>query len=128
MLGCKGLRCAVGGRCVGAPLRSPEIASLSTGGPCLSLWERWPSEECSQFNFIAQKACKPLSVTSGDSSPKGRAKGGVEPRPYECHSEPVTDVGTLRKHAGGMFLVPIAAAISCCGAHNFAAAFKPPKF
>ena len=38
------------------------------------------------------------------------------------------DVGALRKHATGMVLAPISAAISCCGAQNFAAAFKPPKF
>ena len=41
--------------------------------------------------FILQKGGKPLSVTCGDNSPKGRAKGGEEPRP-PCHSEPVTEV------------------------------------
>ena len=28
-----------------------------------------------------------------------------------CHSETVTDVDTLKKHAGGMFLVSISAAM-----------------
>ena len=32
---------------------------------CLSLWERWPSEARTE---------RALSVTCGDSSPKGRAK------------------------------------------------------
>ena len=38
--------------------------------PCLSLWERWLSEdgEGTQWGNA-------LSVTFGDSSPKGRAKG-----------------------------------------------------
>ncbi len=58
--------------------------------PCLSLWERWPSAartervlplplgevaERSEDGEGKQKGCKPLSVTCGDSSPKGRAKG-----------------------------------------------------
>ena len=38
--------------------------------PCLSLWERWPS---------AARTERALSVTCGDSSPRGRAKEG-EPR------------------------------------------------
>ena len=37
---------------------------------CLSLWERWPS---------AARTERALSVTYGDSSPRGRAKKG-EPR------------------------------------------------
>ena len=36
------------------------------------------------------------------------------------------DVGALRKHATGMFLAPISAAISCCGAHSFAVLYLPP--
>ena len=37
---------------------------------CLSLWERWLSEDGE-----GTQGCKALSVTCGDSSPKGRAKG-----------------------------------------------------
>ena len=38
--------------------------------PCLSLWERWPSEDGE-----GKPRCNTLSVTFGDSSPGGRAKG-----------------------------------------------------
>ncbi len=38
--------------------------------PCLSLWERCLSEDGE-----GKQGCKTLSVTFGDSSPKGRAKG-----------------------------------------------------
>ena len=41
--------------------------------PCLSLWERWPS--AARTERVNKKDCKALSVTCGDSSPKGRAKG-----------------------------------------------------
>ena len=37
---------------------------------CLSLWERWLSEDGE-----GKQGCKALSVTFGDSSPGGRAKG-----------------------------------------------------
>ena len=37
---------------------------------CLSLWERWLSEDGE-----GKQVCKALSVTCGDSSPRGRAKG-----------------------------------------------------
>ena len=37
---------------------------------CLSLWERWLSEDGE-----GKQVCKTLSVTCGDSSPRGRAKG-----------------------------------------------------
>ena len=49
--------------------------------PCLSLWERWPSaartERVNNDHSILlfEKGCEALSVTCGDSSPKGRAKG-----------------------------------------------------
>ena len=47
--------------------------------PCLSLWERWPSaartERADNGRAAAfKKGCKALSVTFGDSSPRGRAK------------------------------------------------------
>ena len=45
---------------------------------CLSLWERWPS---------AARTERTLSVTCGDSSPKGRAKEG-EPRRESQGGEP----------------------------------------
>ena len=38
--------------------------------PCLSLWERWLSEDGEGTH-----GCNTLSATFGDSSPKGRAKG-----------------------------------------------------
>ena len=80
--------------------------------PCLSLWERWPAQRGRRGQTMTIPA---LSVTCGDSSPKGRARGRV-PRYYigayrggvrpsapttvyhtcalslACHSEPVTDV------------------------------------
>ena len=40
--------------------------------PCLSLWERWLSEAKTER---AHNGRNTLSVTFGDSSPKGRAKG-----------------------------------------------------
>ena len=40
--------------------------------PCLSLWERWPS--AARTERANKKGCKALSVTCGDSSPKGRAQ------------------------------------------------------
>ena len=42
------------------------------GTPCLSLWERWLSEAKTERGKPVGSA---LSVTFGDSSPKGRAKG-----------------------------------------------------
>ena len=93
------------------------------GIPCLSLWERWPSaartERVNHDHLILlfKKGCKALSVTCGDSSPKGRAKGlhrlpavyalyawaDRVVRPYNrlpsvgsfflCHSEERSDVG-----------------------------------
>gem|GEM_PF-5231069 len=42
-------------------------------GPCLSPWERWPS--IARSERANKPSCKTLSVTYGDSSPKGRAKG-----------------------------------------------------
>ena len=41
--------------------------------PCLSLWERCLSEVNEDGEGISR--CSTLSVTFGDSSPKGRAKG-----------------------------------------------------
>ena len=38
--------------------------------PCLSLCERWPS--AARTERVNKKDCKALSVTCGDSSPKGR--------------------------------------------------------
>ena len=49
--------------------------------PCLSLWERWPSaartERANHDHSILllKRGREALSVTCGDSSPKGRAKG-----------------------------------------------------
>ena len=50
--------------------------------PCLSLWERWPSTARTERvnvddtkDVIIQKDRTTLSVTCGDSSPIGRAKG-----------------------------------------------------
>ena len=40
--------------------------------PCLSLWERWLSEAKTER---AHNGRNTLSVTFGDNSPKGRAKG-----------------------------------------------------
>ena len=42
--------------------------------PCLSLWERCPSAARTE-RANNQKDCEALSVTCGDSSPRGRAKG-----------------------------------------------------
>ena len=50
--------------------------------PCLSLWERWPS--AARTERANKKDCKALSVTCGDSSPKGRADelvGIIAPAP-----------------------------------------------
>ena len=43
-------------------------ACSNAGTPCLSHWERWPSEARTERGNA-------LSVTFGDSSPRGRAKG-----------------------------------------------------
>ena len=46
--------------------------------PCLSLWERWPSAARTERVNVHDtniKRRKALSVTFGDSSPRGRAKG-----------------------------------------------------
>ena len=43
--------------------------------PCLSLWERWPSE--ARTEWVYADGCKTLSVTCGDNSSRGRAKGGL---------------------------------------------------
>ena len=70
---------------------------------CLSLWERWPSEarterggtmlpavpccaqafRCSAPRHRRKNGCKTLSVTFGDSSPKGRAKGWLRSLSHE---------------------------------------------
>ena len=44
--------------------------------PCLTLWERWLSEDGEG------KLGKALSVTFGDSSPRGRAKGLYRYAPF----------------------------------------------
>ena len=44
---------------------------VNASTPCLSLWERWLSEAKTERG----QGCNTLSVTFGDSSPKGRAKG-----------------------------------------------------
>ena len=56
------------------------------GTPCLSLWERWPARTEGQITATSIGKCwhlrrqmtsrgrKALSVTCGDSSPKGRAR------------------------------------------------------
>ena len=58
------------------------------GTPCLSLWERWPAARTEEGQITAtsigkcwhlrrqmtSRGRKALSVTCGDSSPKGRAK------------------------------------------------------
>ena len=41
--------------------------------PCLSLWERRPS--AARTEMVNKKDGKALSVTYGDSSPRGRANG-----------------------------------------------------
>ena len=46
------------------------LSVYGVGIPCLSLWERWLSEAKTE-----RANGKTLSVTCGDSSPKGRAKG-----------------------------------------------------
>ena len=46
------------------------LSVYGVGIPCLSLWERWPSAARTE-----RANGKTLSVTCGDSSPKGRAKG-----------------------------------------------------
>ena len=79
--------------------------------PCLSLWERWPAQRGRRGQTMTIPA---LSVTCGDSSPKGESqgsvpryigayRGGVRPSApttvyrtcalsLPCHSESVTDV------------------------------------
>ena len=47
------------------------------GTPCLSLWERWLSEA------KTERGNQALSVTCGDSSPRGRAKGLLLEREME---------------------------------------------
>ena len=44
---------------------------VNASTPCLSLWERWLSEAKTERG----QGCNTLSVTFGDSSPRGRAKG-----------------------------------------------------
>ena len=44
---------------------------VNASTPCLSLWERWLSEAKTEMG----QGCNTLSVTFGDSSPRGRAKG-----------------------------------------------------
>ena len=46
------------------------LSVYGVGIPCLSLWERGPSAARTE-----RANGKTLSVTCGDSSPKGRAKG-----------------------------------------------------
>ena len=64
------------------------VKRFPSGTPCLSLWERWPSSEDGGGQITAtsigkcwhlrrqmtSRGRKALSVTCGDSSPKGRAK------------------------------------------------------
>ena len=60
------------------------LSVYGVGIPCLSLWERWPSAARTErangvcahkLILLFKKGGKTLSVTCGDSSPKGRAKG-----------------------------------------------------
>ena len=67
--------------------------ALGARNPCLSLWERWPSaakpERGNSDHTIGSQGliCKTLSVTCGDSSPKGRAKGAVTETQRDLSSE-----------------------------------------
>ena len=79
----------------------------------LSLWERWPSaaraERVNDDHSISlfEKGCEALSVTCGDSSPKGRAKG-VHPPGYLLRgahwaaSQRVAGVPRLRARGCGL--------------------------
>ena len=64
------------------------VKRFPSGTPCLSLWERWPAQRGREGQITAtsigkcwhlrrqmtSRGRKALSVTCGDSSPKGRAK------------------------------------------------------
>ena len=69
------------------------------GISCLSLWERWPSKS---EDGEGKTGCNALSVTCGDSSPKGGAKGAVSGD--EKWSVSVTDtLHSLYAHPGVAF-------------------------
>ena len=55
-----------------APSAPTHVLMCRVSVPCLSLWERWPSAARTERQTMTIPA---LSVTCGDSSPKGRAKG-----------------------------------------------------
>ena len=52
---------------------------VNASTPCLSLWERWLSAAKTERG----QGCNTLSVTFGDSSPRGRAKGLYPAREME---------------------------------------------
>ena len=71
-----------------AARKSDGRKTVSVPAPCLSLWERWPAQRGRRRQITAtsigkcwhlrrqmtSRGRKALSVTCGDSSPKGRAK------------------------------------------------------